>query len=175
MLTPFTGIFSSRNALPQERAARIEAMAGASQMLTIRLMSESLTIEHLQAAMGRVLELNPHTSVTGHPFARIDFDFSKVRDLENPWSAHFAMLLLFARQMDPRVTVSGLTGRLASFALLLRNSPEVRELVGTNPTQLYPPSRTMRFSIGGESESVDRYASVETHWHVLVSDRRAEP
>ncbi len=169
MLTPFTGIFSSRKALPQERAARIEAMAGASQMLTIRLMSESLTIEHLQAAMCHVLELNPGR------FARIEFDFSKVRDLENPWSAHFAMLLLFARQMDPRVTVNGLTGRLASFALLLRNSPEVRELVGTSPTRRDPPSRTVRFSIGGESKSVDRYASTETHWHVIVSDRRAGP
>ncbi len=175
MLTPFTGIFSSRKALPRERAARIEAKAGASQMLTIHLMSESLTIEHLQAAMGRVLELDRHTSVTGHRFARIDFDFSKVRDLENPWSAHFAMLLLFAKQVDPRVTVSGLTGRLASFALLLRNSPEVRKLVGTSSTRRDPPSRAVRFSIGGEPERVDRYASAETHWHVLVSERRAEP
>ena len=175
MLTPFTRLLSSRKALPQERATRNEAMAGASRMLTVHLISESLTIEHLQAAMCRVLELNPHISVTGHRFARIDFNFSKVCDLESPWSTHFAMLLLFARQMDPRVTVSGLTGRLASFALLLRNSPEIRELVGTSPIQCCPPSGPVPFSIGGEPKRVDRHASAETHWHVLVSDRRAEP
>ncbi len=158
MVTPFTRSLNSGKALPRKRAARIEAMAGASEMLTIRLMSESLTIQHLQAAMSRVLELSSRR------FARIDFDFSKVRDLENPWSAHFAMLLLFARQTDPRVTVSGLTGRLASFALLLRNSPEIRKLVGTSPTQRHPPSRTVRLSIGGKSESVDGYASAETTW-----------
>ncbi len=106
-----------------ERMRCWELVAEAEDTLIIRPLSPRLSAEQLRKMLDDVQSADPSV------FRRVRIDLSHVIEFPGQWGVHFALLIRFASEVPGRVHVTGVHGRLAAMAWLLRRSPEVRWLL----------------------------------------------
>lgn len=102
---------------------RFEFVIKAPGILVIRPKVSTLDRAELQQVCKRILESDV-LRLSG-----ILFDFSMVTELSGSWSIHFGLLIRLAREIAPRVSVTGLRGQPASAAWLYRHSPDMQGLL----------------------------------------------
>lgn len=102
---------------------RFEFVIQAPATLVIRPKVSTLDRAGLQQVCEQILETE------GLRLSRIQFDFSMVAELSGSWSIHFGLLIRLAREIAPRVSVTGLRGQPASAAWLYRHSPDMQGLL----------------------------------------------
>jgi len=105
-----------------------EFIADARGTLIVRPMAPHLHSQHFQTLVVCLGQADLRA------FRIVQFDFSRVQELVGPWGVHFATLIKLAREVQSRVTVSGLSGQPAALAWLFRVSPEVRSLLSARPS-----------------------------------------
>ena len=102
---------------------RFEFVIQAPATLVIRPKVSTLDRAELQQVCKWILESDV-LRLSG-----ILFDFSMVTELSGSWSIHFGLLIRLAREIAPRVSVTGLRGQPASAAWVYRHSPDMRVLL----------------------------------------------
>lgn len=61
--------------------------------------------------------------------ASVEFDFSRVEQLQGPWGVHFAMLIDLGQRSGLKVSLRGLRRQPLQLVRLFRHTPEVRGLL----------------------------------------------